>query len=375
MGFEIPVDVDYFDHPKTKQLMADVGAEADIYPLRLWKWAAAYCKRGDLGPDPRYIEHTMGWEGKGKTRGRLLLALVRWGFLDLSMPEKGLIPAREAEGMTREYLNSGSFLSNPGSYQIHDWMEHIGRAVCIYDAKKRKMREEYARKKGILPEETGKTSTYPGGDNREGRRNPVQDTQEGRRGDSRPPAPPQQGAPGDAPAQNAVATAAEPQGDVIPFPARTGGEQDVDPFDLDLEAFSAFRTPGPRHKREAFEDLVRQGVSHDRIREAAREHADWDFYEVVKALRNGRGKQGQGRPNPPPRPAAPPISETQRKLDEARAAADQKLAELPAEERASWTRDAEAQAEQQKIPEAMRKTFVTTILRVRAARAFGIEGV
>lgn len=343
MGFEMPVDVDYFDHPKTLRLIALVGRqEADIYPLRLWKWAAKYARTGVIYLGAPAIEAACGWRG---TPGKLHKALVEAEFI-------------EKDGIT-----------------IHDWMDGIGRSILIYERKKQKQRDKYAATHGILPEERGKKHPYPGGDTREWRGGETQDSKSRRGGDNRPPSPPDQAPPGTTTPPDVPTEPAEPQGDVIPLPARTGGEQEIDPYALDLEAFADFRTPGARHKREAFEDLVRQGVSHERIREAAREHGDWDFYEVVKALRNGRGKQGQGRPNPPKAPPGPPRTETQRKLDEARAAVDAKLAELPAETIAEWTRQAEEEAKANKVhPENMRLA-VTTALRIRAAKEFGIEGV
>lgn len=162
MGFEIPIDVDYFDHPKTKHLISIVGTEADVFPIRLWKWASAYCKTGELGPDPVYIEPIVSWVGKGRNRTKLVLALIRAGFVDLLTPDKGLLKGTEAERKTMESGILGGSGTSPGAYVIHDWMEHVGRAVLIYERKKRKQRDEYAMKNGILPEEKRKNSAYSG---------------------------------------------------------------------------------------------------------------------------------------------------------------------------------------------------------------------
>lgn len=344
MGFEMPVDVDYFDHPKTLDLIAILGKqEADTYPLRLWKWAAKYSKRGVLSGQAAQIEVPLRWKGPP---GKLQKALIDAGFIE------------------------------PDGKAIHDWMKGIGRAILIYDEKKRKQREAYARKHGILPEELPTYSPYSGGEGVEGRTGKSGSGYPGGEGGNRPPAPPDQAAPGDDGQTPTRSGDPGPQGDVTPDPARTGQEQgNTDPFEIDLWAFSAFRTPGKHHKREAFEDLVRQGVSHERIRQAAVDHGDWDFYEVVKHLRNGRGKHGEGRPNPPKTPPGPPRSETQRKLDEARAAVDAKLAELPSDTIAAWTREAEEQAAAAKVHPENLKRAVTSALRVRAAKEFGIEGV
>jgi len=129
MGFEIPIDVDYFKHPKTLRLISLIGPTADIYPLRLWRWAAQYAKKGVIEGGGPAIEAAVGWSG---TRGKLSDALREAKFL-------------ERDGKT-----------------IHDWMEHTGRAILIYDEKKRKQRQKYARDHGILPEESRQTSPYPG---------------------------------------------------------------------------------------------------------------------------------------------------------------------------------------------------------------------
>lgn len=130
MGFEIPIDVDFFGHPKTLKLITILDrAEADVYPLRLWRWAASYARDGRLPGDVRQIEAAIGWRGKP---GRLHSALVEAEFI-------------ESDGFT-----------------LHDWMNGVGRAIAIYEEKKRKQREKRLAHSGILPEECQKNSPYPG---------------------------------------------------------------------------------------------------------------------------------------------------------------------------------------------------------------------
>lgn len=115
MGFEIPVDLDYFSHPKTINLVTTLGPEADIYPIRLWAWASKYAKDG-IVKNPKQIEVACGWKGE---EGKCLKALIDCGFI-------------EKDGTT-----------------IHDWEDHIGRAVSIYEARKERQREYYARTHGV----------------------------------------------------------------------------------------------------------------------------------------------------------------------------------------------------------------------------------
>lgn len=126
MAFDIPVDIDYFDHPKTKKLCQLLKKpEGAIYPLRLWAWCAKYAKDGRLPADIPLIEAELGWMG---TPARLHGYLMGTGFI-------------EKDGVT-----------------VHDWMSHIGRAIAIYEAKKRKQREKYDRERGIIPEVFRKNS-------------------------------------------------------------------------------------------------------------------------------------------------------------------------------------------------------------------------
>lgn len=130
MGFEIPLDCDYTEHPKAIKIIALLGKRADIFPLRLWCWAAKFAKKGVIDGGAKQIEAACKWDGKP---GALHAALIEAKVL-------------EADGKT-----------------IHDWMEHAGRKVEAYEKKKVAQRESYKKKSsgiipnsaGILPEETG----------------------------------------------------------------------------------------------------------------------------------------------------------------------------------------------------------------------------
>ena len=91
------VDLNYFDHPKTKRLVALLGPGSDVLPLRLW----AYCGRVHAkdGRMQRYewseVEAAIGWTGKPKAA---VNALVKVGFI--------LVSSR--------------------AYQCVDWAQHQG---------------------------------------------------------------------------------------------------------------------------------------------------------------------------------------------------------------------------------------------------------
>lgn len=128
MGFELPLDDGYSEHPKTLHLMNILGNKADCYPIRMWCWATKYAKKGKITVTVDAFEAGLKWQGK---RGQLHKALVRSGFI-------------EKNGKT-----------------IHNWMDRTGRSIALYEAKKRKQREEYALRHGILPEESGKNDANP----------------------------------------------------------------------------------------------------------------------------------------------------------------------------------------------------------------------
>jgi hypothetical protein len=144
MGFEIPVDVDYFEHPKTLMLVGLIGPQADVFPLRLWRWCALYARDGVVKGGRAQLESVVKWSGES---GQLHKALVKCGFL-------------EKDGKT-----------------VHDWHFHIGRSIYLYEQKKLRQRQKYAA--GILPEETGRIPPIPS--------HPIQDEK------SNPPLPPNGG--------------------------------------------------------------------------------------------------------------------------------------------------------------------------------------
>ena len=122
----MPVDVDYFDHPKTLRLVAALGNGADVLPLRIWKHCVLYAKDGRLQLDE--VEAIARWWGK---RGELIRALVRFRLVD----------------------------KDGDQVVVHDWMDWTGQDVAAYEVKKKTAREYYRKKHGILPEAFQKVDT------------------------------------------------------------------------------------------------------------------------------------------------------------------------------------------------------------------------
>lgn len=128
MGFEIPLDNDFPEHPKTLDLKSRIGPQGDIFPIRLWCWASKYARNGTIRVNPRALEKALQWNG---TKGRLHKALVASHFI-------------EKDGKT-----------------ISDWKSRTGRAIQMYEKKKERQRLKYAESLGILPEGIRNSSGDP----------------------------------------------------------------------------------------------------------------------------------------------------------------------------------------------------------------------
>jgi hypothetical protein len=75
------VDINYFEHRKTRRLVSLLGKDADVLPLRLW----AYCAKTRafdgklLGYAPEEIELHIGWRGKVSA---CIDAMIDVGFVE-----------------------------------------------------------------------------------------------------------------------------------------------------------------------------------------------------------------------------------------------------------------------------------------------------
>lgn len=99
---ELNLDLDYFDHPKTRRLVSLLGKYAELLPIRLWIYCGKYhCETGKLtGCTSEDIELEVKWTG---TRGQCVDALVKVGFLNHS----------------------------DGEYSVHDWEDHAGHLHAL----------------------------------------------------------------------------------------------------------------------------------------------------------------------------------------------------------------------------------------------------
>lgn len=99
------LDLDYFEHPKTRRLIGLLGKGSEVVPLRLWAYVGKYhAVDGKLaGYSAQEIESVLGWWGES---GALLAAMLKVGFVHC-------LPDGE-EG-----------------YEVHDWLEHQGHIIAF----------------------------------------------------------------------------------------------------------------------------------------------------------------------------------------------------------------------------------------------------
>lgn len=97
------LDLNYFEHPKTKRLVGLLGRGAEVLPIKLW----SYCGRlhAEDGRLARYtvqeIESIVGWWGHS---GRMVEAFEASGFI-----------GRDSKG-----------------YFVHEWSEHQGHIINFH---------------------------------------------------------------------------------------------------------------------------------------------------------------------------------------------------------------------------------------------------
>jgi hypothetical protein len=97
------LDLNYFEHPKTRRLIGLLGRNSEVLPLRLWTYCGkVHAQDGELtGYAPQEIESIVGWWGKS---GEMVSAFLNVGFLEKT--DKG--------------------------YAVHEWAEHEGHIVNFH---------------------------------------------------------------------------------------------------------------------------------------------------------------------------------------------------------------------------------------------------
>lgn len=93
----INLDINYFDHYKTRRLIGILGPDADVLPIRLW----AYCGR----------IHGKNGELRGYSAAEIA-AVIRW----TGEPHKAV----------RAMINVGFLVRTKRGYACHDWHQHEG---------------------------------------------------------------------------------------------------------------------------------------------------------------------------------------------------------------------------------------------------------
>jgi len=121
----LEIDEGYEGHRKTLRLCAIMrDPQADIYPIRLWRWACRSAPDGDLtGMEAGEIELAVRYPALD---GRLYEALVKAGFID----------------------------DDPSAKRIHNWMQRTGGAIAKMEGKAAKVRVFRAHKKKECDPET-----------------------------------------------------------------------------------------------------------------------------------------------------------------------------------------------------------------------------
>jgi len=93
------LDIDYFDHPKTKHLVRLLGRGSEVLPLKLWVYTARYFTDSGIltGISAQEIEDEVRWWGES---GKMVEVML---------------------------LEKSQFLDFDGEhYSIHDWEDHEG---------------------------------------------------------------------------------------------------------------------------------------------------------------------------------------------------------------------------------------------------------
>jgi hypothetical protein len=98
----INLDLDYFEHPKTRRLIGLLGRGAEVIPIRVWRFCGKYYSETGVltAVSTQEIESEAKWWGKP---GEAVTALLECGFLH-----------QEPDG----------------TFIVHDWLDHSGHIAA-----------------------------------------------------------------------------------------------------------------------------------------------------------------------------------------------------------------------------------------------------
>jgi hypothetical protein len=113
------LDLNYFEHPKTKRLVGLLGRGAEVLPIKLWSYCGRlHAESGRLTAySPQEIESIAGWWGRA---GEMIDGLLKTGFLETA-----------GDG-----------------YKIHAWKEHQGHIVNFHKRAKTAAKARWEQSKG-----------------------------------------------------------------------------------------------------------------------------------------------------------------------------------------------------------------------------------
>jgi len=126
------VEDDYPDHPKTLHLKELLRVEeADVYPMRLWRWTIKYAPGGDLS---RFSNATLARGcNYGGDPNHFITALYLAGFLDMEDDESVLARSERSREAGERLV-------------VHDWADYSGQ----YEVRTRKGRDKAQRHRNRL---------------------------------------------------------------------------------------------------------------------------------------------------------------------------------------------------------------------------------
>lgn len=113
------LDLNFFDHPKTKRLARILGRGSEVVPLRLWVFTARYfAADGKLtGISADELEQECHWWGD---KGKMVAALVDCKWIH----------------------------GRPGSFEVHDWLEYQGHIIAFSERGKLMNQIRWAKERG-----------------------------------------------------------------------------------------------------------------------------------------------------------------------------------------------------------------------------------